>query len=607
MSHQKLLAWMTGLALVALLGVGCGAPTPTATSVSEATPQPTETEAAVESEATAEEPAEEEAATTEQEAVAEAVEKADMSQELDLGMTVVTDEPDVSSPRTRRGGEYRDVSDSDAVSFHPYQVSDGTSFSYQGMVYSGALLRLHENTLEYIPNMAEAYTISEDGLTFTFNLRKNLKWSDGTPLTAHDFKWTYDQATNPDHGFPYLSQLEFITSYEALDDYTLEIKIDEVYAPALGQMSGLITPLPQHLWESLDWSDPEKNPEINSPSVVSGPYKLVEWKRDQFAIFEANEDYWYHGAPNITRYTIEIVPDRDIAFQKMVSGETDTAYVPPEKLEEARRLDHVTVYEWWSVSASVTFLGLNLREGSATNDVNVRHGLSYAIDKELLTEEVMLGQARRICSIYPETSWAYNPDVPCYEYDPDKAIEEFAEAGYTFQDGKLLDENGGQLTLKLLYGPTTSQVRELIAVTVQDYLADIGIEVEIQALEWASFLEAFRAAEPDWDIVILTTTTTPDPHTAFPWWSEENIPDLNFSAYINKDVEALFEEAGGTYDRDVRKEKYGEIQRILAEDAPRVFLFYSKSRSAQNNRIKGIEPAVLGIGWNSEDWYIEEE
>jgi peptide/nickel transport system substrate-binding protein len=607
MSHQKRLALMTGLTLVALLGVGCGAPTPTAPPVSEATPQPTETEAVVESEATAEETAEEEAATTEQEAVAEAIEKSDMGQELDLGITVVTDEPDVSSPRTRRGGEYRDVSDSDAVSFHPYQVSDGTSLGYQGMVYSRALLRLHENTLEYIPNVAEAYTISEDGLTFTFNLRKNLKWSDGTPLTAHDFKWTYDQASNPDHGFPYLSQLEFITSYEALDDYTLEIKIDEVYAPALGQMSGLITPLPKHIWENLDWSDPEKNPEINSPSVVSGSYKLVEWKRDQFAIFEANEDYWYHGAPNITRYTIEIVPDRDIAFQKMVSGETDTAYVPPEKLEEARQLDHVTVYEWWSVRASVTFLGLNLREGFATNDLNVRHGLNYAIDKELLTEEVMLGQARRVCSIYPETSWAYNPDVSCYEYDPDKAIEELAEAGYTFQDGQMLDENGEQLTLKLLYGPTTSQVRELVAVTVQDYLADIGIKVEIQALEWASFLEAFRSAEPDWDIVILTITTTPDPHTAFPWWSEENIPDLNFSAYINKDVEALFEEAGGTYDRDVRKEKYGEIQRILAEDAPRVFLFYSKSRSAQNNRIKGIEPAVLGIGWNSADWYIEEE
>ena len=158
---------------------------------------------------------------------------------------------------------------------------------------------------------------------------------------------------NPDNEFPYLSQLDFITSYKALDDYTLEIKIDEVYAPALGQMSGLITPLPKHIWENLDWKDPEKNPEINSPSVVSGPYKLVEWKRDQFAIFEANDKYWYKGRPNFDRYVIEIVPDQDIAYQKMKSGESDTGIITPENLDEARTLDNVTVYEWWPAAATL--------------------------------------------------------------------------------------------------------------------------------------------------------------------------------------------------------------------------------------------------------------
>jgi peptide/nickel transport system substrate-binding protein len=251
-----------------------------------------------------EEPVEEEA-----EEVAQTVEESKSSQELNLGASVVSDE-EVTSPRdpALAGGEYRDVATSDAVSFHPYMVSDGASFGYQGMVYSSALLRLDEDTLEYIPNMAESYTISDDGLTFTFKLREGLKWSDGEPMTAYDYKWTYDQAINPDNEYPYLSQLEFITSYEALDERTLEIKIDEVYAPALGQMSGLIRALPKHIWEDLDWGDPDTNPEIMNPSVVSGPYKLAEWKRDQYVIFEANENYWYHGAPNITRQIQEIVP-----------------------------------------------------------------------------------------------------------------------------------------------------------------------------------------------------------------------------------------------------------------------------------------------------------
>jgi peptide/nickel transport system substrate-binding protein len=519
------------------------------------------------------------------------------------GVTVTTDE-EVASPRTNYGGEYRDVATSDAVNFHPYLTTDTASSGYQAFVYSGALLRLDENTLEYIPNMAESYTISEDGLTFTFNLRQDMKWSDGQPITAHDFQFAYDKAIDPANEFPYASQLEFMTSYKALDDFTIEVKIEEVYAPALGQMSGLITPLPKHVWENLDWKDPEKNPEINRPSVVSGPYKLVEWQRDQFAIFEANESYWYHGRPNFDRYVIEIVPDQDIAYQKMKSGESDTGIITPENLEEARTLDNVTVYEWWPAAATWTYIGMNMRrEGAPTQDVNVRQGIAYAIDKELLTEEVMLGQAKRMCSVFPETSWVYNPDVPCYDYDVDTAIAKFEEAGYTYDGTTMLDPDGQPLTLKLIFGPNTNKVRELIAVTVQDYLADIGITVDIQALEWASFLDATDGE--DWDLFIGGWRATIEPHIMYTIWAAENIPELNAVGYANPEVEALFEEGGKTYDTPVRIEKYGEVQRIIAEEAPYVFLYYSKSWSGQNNRIQGIIPTALGIGWNSEDWYIE--
>jgi peptide/nickel transport system substrate-binding protein len=589
--------WLLALVVVAvaLIAAQCGAP---------ATPEPVPETA---EEAASEDESEAASEDESQEVVKEVVEQSQAAQStgVEAGITVVSDE-EVSSPRTRMGGEYRDVSTTDAVSFHPYQTTDTVSSGYQAQVYTGGLLRLDENTLEYIPNMAESYTISEDGLTFTFNLRQDMKWSDDQPITANDYKWTYDQVTNPDNGFPYLSQLDFISSYEALDDYTLEIKIDEIYAPALGQMSGLITPLPKHVWEDLDWSDPESNPEINSPSVVSGPYKLEEWKRDQFVVFEANENYWYHGAPNMERQVQEIVPDQDIAYQKMKSGETDTGPITPENLEEARQLDDVTVYEWWPAAARWSYVGLNTREGFPTHDINVRHGLNYAIDKQLLTDEVMLGQAKRLCSVFPETSWAYNPDVPCYEYDPDKALEAFAEAGYIFEDDKLLDENGEQLKLKLIYGPNTSQTLELMAVAVQDNLRELGIEVEVQALEWSSFLETKNKEGSDWDMYLGAWRATIEPHIMYTIWAEENIPQLNSVAYVNEEVETLFEEAGKTYDTEFRKEKYQEVQRIIAEDAPYVFLFYNKTWSGQNNRIQGIEPTALGIGWNFEDWYIEE-
>jgi peptide/nickel transport system substrate-binding protein len=600
-THTRRWLWMS-LVTTALLAVQCApaAPAPVVAPAAPAGPTAAPTQAAVPQAPTA---TNEATAQANQEIVNQSA--AAQAKEVQKGTTVTSSE-DVITPRANFGGEYHDVSTSDAVSFQPYLTTDTASSSYQGMVYASGLLRLDPNTLEYIPNMAESYTISPDGLTFTFNLRKTMKWSDGQPITAQDFQWTYDQVVKPENGFPYLSQLAFITSYKALDDYTLEIKIGEVYAPALGQMVGLISPLPKHIWEKLPWSDPQKNPEINNPSVVSGAYKLVEWKRDQYVIFEANPNYWFHGAPNITRYVTQIVPDQDIAYEKMKTGETDTAPITPDKLAEARALPNINVYEWWPAAATWSYVGLNTRQGFVTSDVNVRHGLSYAVQKQLLVDKVMLGQAKRQCSVFPETSWVYNPDVQCYEYDKDKALAAFAQAGYTLQSGKLVDKSGKQLQLKLIYGPNTSQTRELMAVSIQNDLRQIGIEVNIQAMEWSSFLQAIQATQPDWDMFIGAWQSTIEPHIMYTIWAQDSIPQLNSVGYVNKQVEQLFKEAGATYDTAVRKEKYGEIQKIIADDSPYIFLFYNKSWSGENKRVQGIVPSTLGIGWNFEDWYIKE-
>jgi peptide/nickel transport system substrate-binding protein len=218
----------------------------------------------------------------------------------------------------------------------------------------------------------------------------------------------------------------------------------------------------------------------------------------------------------------------------------------------------------------------------------------------------MLGQAKPLCSIYPETSWAYNPDVECYKFDTQKAIDAFAKAGYTFKDGKMLDKDGKQLELKLIYGPNTSKTRELIAVSVQDMLSKVGVKANVQALEWSSFLQAIQSEKPDWDMYIGGWASTIEPHIMYTIWAKDSIPSLNAVAYINPKVEQLFKEGGATYDTAVRKEKYGEIQKIIADESPYVFLFYSKAWAGVNNRIKGIVPSKLGIGWNSEDWYIEQ-
>jgi peptide/nickel transport system substrate-binding protein len=592
----KRLFGVSALLILLLVLTACGAP-----SASPTAPDAPAEAATGGEEATAE-PEEED----ESEAETQAVQSSESAQGQVVGGISDTIDEDVTTPREHIAGEYRASTTTDFVSFHPYKTTDTASSGAQGNVWEGSLLTLDEHTLQYEPYLAKSYTVSEDGLTYTFELHET-EWSDGTPLTAHDFVWTYEQVIKPENEYPYLSNFEDIVSYKALDDYTLEIQIAEAFCPALTTVSAAITPLPQHIWENLDWNDPEANPEINSPSVISGPYHIASWQRDQFAEYEANENYWYHGSPNITRRIIEIVPDPDISYEKMKSGETDTGVITPANLEEARQLENITVYEWWPAAAQWSYVGLNVRTpGKPTEDINVRHALAYAIDKDQLTEEVMEGQAKRQCSAFPETSWAYTPDVECYDYDPEMAIAKFEEAGYSYDGTTMLTPEGEPLILKLIYGPNTSQTLELESLFIQANLAEIGIQVEIQSMEWASFLEATDAAEADWDMFLGAWRATIEPHYMYQIWAEENIPSLNSVGFVGPEVEQLFEEASTNCDVDFRKEKYAEIQQILANEAPYIFLFYNKAWQGINNRITGIEPTPLGIGYNYLDWYVED-
>jgi peptide/nickel transport system substrate-binding protein len=508
------------------------------------------------------------------------------------------------------GGNYTVATTGDAVSFHPYLTTDTASSSYQGMVYAGGseysgLLRRDPQTLEIGLDMAEEWEISPDYTVFTFTLRSDLFWSDGEPITSEDYKWTWDQFMNPENEFPYREVYNFVESYEVPDPRTIVVTVKEKFCPAL-ESADVVSPLPKHVWEQYDWKDPEKNPEIMHPTVVSGPFKLKEWAKDDHAIFEANDKY-YRGRPKLDTYTIRIVPESEVAFTMLMNGEVDSGTVTPENYEQAKANPILEMYEWWPARASWEYIAFNLRK-EPLKDVKVRHALSYALDKVTLTDRVWLGLARRIYSCFPSSSPMYNPDVPHYDYDPDEARALLAEAGYTPGEDGIMEKDGQRLKLRLLYGPHTSKTREKIATIAQAQFKEVGVEVEVQGMEWGAFLEAIRREPGDWDLTVGGWSATIEPHWMWQIWSEEFIPDLNHGAYVNKKVEELFQQAGyGDCDKEARKKTYGEVQRIIAEDSPYIFLFYTKSYAAINKRIGGIVPSPLGLGYNIEERYVKGE
>jgi peptide/nickel transport system substrate-binding protein len=516
--------------------------------------------------------------------------------------TAVSAAKPTAAPAAKPGGSMVIASTSDAVTFHPYLRTDTASGSYQGFQYAGSLVQYDPKTLESVPDSAKSWTISDDKLTYTFMLRDDLVWSDGTPMTSADYKWTFDQAIKPENKYPYVSNLQEIHSYEAPDPRTIVVKLKEPIVVGI-ETADAVTPLPKHVWEKLDWSDPQKNPQIMAPTIGSGPYLLQEWQKDSRAVFVANEKY-YDGRPLIDTVTYRIVPSSEIAYQMLKTGEVDYAGFTPENYADAKKLPNVTVYEWWPAAASWMYLGFNLRR-PPLQDVEVRRALAHAIDRDAIAEHVMLNLARPTYSAFTPSSWVYNPDVPRYDFDPEKAKSLLDQAGWKPGTGGIRQKDGQPLKLKVIFGPNTSKTAERVVTIAQQAWGDIGVQVEVTGMEWGTYLAQLRGEPFDWDVNFGVWSSTIEPHFMNQIWREDSIPSLNAGAYVNRRVEELFNQGVREFDREKRIKIYQEIQTILSTDAPYVFLTFNLSYVGINSRIGGIEPTPIGIGYNRERWYIK--
>ncbi len=289
----------------------------------------------------------------------------------------------------RGGSLMQAIVATDAKSFHPYLTTDEPSASFQGYVFGVSLSQRDPKTLEQIP-FGATWTLSDDKKTYTFTL-KDIQWTDGQPLTTDDFVWTYQQALKPENQYPYADNLSLIDSYVAKDPKTLVVTLKQALTVGL-ETADSIVPLPRHVWEKYPWSDPSKNPEIMSPSVLSGMWKLKEWKPEDHATFEANDTY-FDGRPNIDTMTVRVYGTPEVAFQALKSGQLDyNPAIQPADYKSAKSLRKDAVYEWYPAVGQWSFIGFNLRR-PALQDVNLRHALAYATERMGLMDLATYGLA----------------------------------------------------------------------------------------------------------------------------------------------------------------------------------------------------------------------
>jgi peptide/nickel transport system substrate-binding protein len=480
----------------------------------------------------------------------------------------------------------------------PVLASDSASSAINGLVYS-SLIRYDKN-LHLEGELAESWDISPDNLTITFHLRPGVTWHDGQPLSSADVLFTYQLYIDPNTPTAYAESYKQVARAEAPDPLTFKVSYDKPYAPALESWGMQV--LPKHLLEEVKIT---KSPLSRHP-VGSGPYRFVDWTAGEKVVLEANPDY-FEGRPYIKRVVYRVIPDTSTQFLELQSGSLDFMGLTPIQYQTqtgtpafARRFN-----KYRYLTFSYTYLGYNLRR-PMFQDKRVRQALSYAINKQEIVEGVLLGLGQPATGPYKPDSWVYNSNVKRYNYNPDQAKALLAEAGWSDSDGDgILDKDGNPFAFTIVTNQG-NDLRSKSGEIIQRRLREVGIDVKLRVIEWASFLKEF-INPGNFDATILGWSTGAEPDQYDIWHSSKTGPrELNFVAFKNPEVDQLLEQGRRTFDQAERKRAYDRFQEILAEEQPYTFLYVGEALPAVAKRFRGIDPAPNGIMYNFIKWYVPE-
>jgi peptide/nickel transport system substrate-binding protein len=477
----------------------------------------------------------------------------------------------------------------DSVALDPITVTDGESFKVTKNIFE-TLVNFGQQDTEVNPGLAEEWEVSEDGLTYTFNLRQGVKFQDGTDFNADAVVKNFDRWMNgSDDKFPYYASMfggfkgeegHVIKEVKAVDESTVEITLKRPQAPFLKNLAmspfGIASP------KAID----ELGDKLGETptGAGTGPFKFVEWKRNDKVVLEKNEDYWQDGLPKLDQVIFKSIPENSARLNALISGEIDLADgIAPTDAAQVESTDGIQIFE--RPSMNVGYLGLtSTRE--PFDDPKVRQAVNYAVDKQAIVDAFFEGRAEVAKNPMPPVIAGYNDEIEGYEFDPEKAKELLAEAGL---------EDGFEMELWAMpvprpYMPDGQKVAEAI----QSNLADVGIKAEIVSYEWATYLEKAKNGEADAFLLGWTGDNGDADNFLYVLLDEDNIGSNNYSYYSNDKVHDLLIEAQTEVDEEKRKELYKEAQAIIHEDAPWVPLAHSTPLLAGKSNIKNFFPHPTG-------------
>lgn len=453
---------------------------------------------------------------------------------------------------------------------------------------------------ELVPGLAESWEVSEDGLTYTFHLRKNVKFHNGEIFKADDVLFTFDRMLDPKTkalNTDFLDMIagakermegkaDTVSGIKVVDDNTLQITLSEAFAPFI---ANLATP-PGSIYNRKATTEAGDQFGLDPAKTVgTGPFKLTSWSLNDSIVMQANPDY-FRGAPKFDGIVLKIVPDAETNRMLFETGKIDVLDLEDSASQIPQFRDNE---KWKNQIVSGPIVGVYYyafnENMEALGDVRVRKALQMAIDRQTLLDKLYYGEGKLVNGISPPGLLGYNPDLPQIEYNPEKAKALLAEAGYP---------NGFDMEIaQVTDSPSTLKMNE----AVQAMLGKVGVRVKINQMDESTYFATRKegklaSAHNNW------SADYNDPDNFFyTFFSAKNAKVRSFN-YTNKDVQDKLEKARTMVDQGERIKLYQELEKtIVQEDAAWIPLFALNHLFVVQPRVKNFH--VSWNGWTSMNYY----
>ncbi|EAM5987115.1 ABC transporter substrate-binding protein [Salmonella enterica subsp. enterica serovar Montevideo] len=484
--------------------------------------------------------------------------------------------------------------------FNPQLFTSGTTYDASSVPIYNRLVEFKTGTTEVIPGLAEKWDISEDGKTYTFHLRKGVKWQsskDFKPtreLNADDVVFSFDRQKNeqnPYHkvsggSYEYFEGMglpDLISEVKKVDDHTVQFVLTRPEAPFLADLAMDFASIlsKEYADNMLKAGTPEK---VDLNPVGTGPFQLVQYQKDSRILYKAFDGYW-GTKPQIDRLVFSITPDASVRYAKLQKNECQVMPYPnPADIARMKEDKNINLME--QAGLNVGYLSYNVQKKPLDN-VKVRQALTYAVNKEAIIKAVYQGAGVAAKNLIPPTMWGYNDDIKDYGYDPEKAKALLKEAG--LEKGFTIDL--WAMPVQRPYNPNARRMAEMI----QADWAKIGVQAKIVTYEWGEYLK--RAKDGEHQTVMMGWTGDngdPDNFFATLFSCDAAQQGSNYSKWCYKPFEDLIQPARATDDHNKRIELYKQAQVVMHDQAPALIIAHSTVYEPVRKEVKGYVVDPLG-------------